>query len=88
MQAGAGEHRKLQKSPFHRPGREQAYHQVVQTRVGGWSEGGPRVVRGCTVVREREGWEGGVPRGCRQQQVGAQGQEGGSRVVQGVQSAG
>jgi len=57
--------------------------QVGQTRKGGWSKGGPRAHSG-----EGEGrWEGGVPRGCRRRQVGTQGQEGGPRVVQGVQGA-
>ena len=55
--------------------------QVAWMRVGGWSEGGLRVVRGHAVVRERERWEGEVPRGHRQWQVGAQGQDRGPRVV-------
>ncbi len=39
------------------------------------------MVRGHAVVRERERWEGEVPRGHRQWQVGAQGQDRGPRVV-------
>src|SRR6266702_3967409 len=33
VQEGAGEHRKLQKSGFHRPGREQAYQHTADLRV-------------------------------------------------------
>ncbi len=54
-QEGAGEHRKLQKSGFHRPGREQAYQHLEWSRWHVWQVVGIDVKSvvgvGCTGLR-------------------------------------